>query len=526
MRISPGWIFLLLLAPVLGCQCNTSPAVLTYGRSADADTLDPINTDHGESVKVMVNLYDTLLTYADDSMELVPSLATDLGQMSDDGLTWTFSLRKGVLFHDGEPFNSDAVKFSFDRLIQEQHPGVYNEARPYRTAYSEIIESVEAPAPDQVVFHLKKPSAIFQRNLAMFAASIVSPKSVLAKNEDFAIQPVGTGPFQLERWERGRRIVLQAFDKHWRGAPAAERVVFLPVTEPATRVQQIERGIIHIADNLPPTTLDNLVENPQIAAQSQPGTNVGYLSMQIEKPGLSNLKVRQAIALAIDKAELVRTAYGGYSETAATMLPRSMAYWHNDQIEDRKLDIEGAKKLMQEAADADGFALPLKLTLATMGGARPYMQQPLEVASFIKDALAPIGIEVEIVTRAVSEHFDYLMAGKHELALAGWSSDNNDPDNFLYMLFDQDNIGPSGNNLSRYRNQELHDLLIAAQSELDRDKRREMYLQAQQMIFDDVPALPLVNTAVRIALRDSVRDYQLHPSAQVWLRKAHLEVGK
>ncbi|MCA9202643.1 MAG: hypothetical protein KDA59_06350, partial [Planctomycetales bacterium] len=156
---------------------------------------------------------------------------------------------------------------------------------------------------------------------------------------------------------------------------------------------------------------------------------------------------------------------------------------------------------------------------------RPYMQEPLQTASFIKDALAAIGIEVEIQTKPVNQHFDHLMSGGHELGLAGWSSDNNDPDNFLYSLLDSDNIGEHGNNLSRYNNPEVHRLLLAAQSELDDAARLKMYLQAQELIFADAPVVPLVHTQVRIAQRDVLKGYLLHPSNLVRLRLARIEAA-
>jgi len=520
---SSAWLLLLLL-PFTGCQCapTGTKGAIVYGRGFDANTLDPINTDVGEAVSVIVNVYDTLVTYDEKTTELVPSLATSLGEVSDDGLTWTFPLREDVAFHDGTPFNAEAVQFTFARLLEEEHPQVYDDARPYRPAFVQMIEEVQAPEPHTVIFKLKEPSAIFLQNLAMFPASIVSPTAVKKHGADFAVNPVGTGPFQFNRWEREQRIVLSAYESHWRGKPAAEHVIFLPVRESATRIQKIEAGSIHIADNLPPSALDELAKNPQIVVQQQPGMNVGYLATQTEKPGLKNANIRRAIAHAIDKAELVRIAYGGHAAPAVNIVPQSMEFWHNSNIDDRAFDLEQAKALLEQGIQEEGLSLPLEFTLAIMDGPRPYMQQPLEVASFIKDSLAKIDINVTIEPRAANQHFDYMMAGNHELGLAGWSSDNNDPDNFLYNLLDLDNISQHGNNLSRYRNQELHKILIAAQTELDRDARREMYQRAQQLIFDDAPVIPLIHTTVRIALRDEVQGYQLHPTSMVRLRTAHV----
>jgi len=510
---------------ITGCGGRAPDDVLVYGRGADADTLDPINTDNGESVKVIVNLYDTLLTYKDTTLELTPSLAVTLGEHSEDGLTWTFPLRKDVTFHDGSAFTAAAVVFTFNRLIQQDHPHAYDKARPYASNFK-VIESVSAPDDYTVVFKLKHPSAVFRQNLAMFPASIVNPAKVKELKEGFARNPSGTGPFKLQLWEPERKIALQRFEQHWRGPAGVSQVIFLPVTESATRIQQLERGQIDIADNLPPPALDKVVKREGIEEQSVDALNIGYLCLQTEKPPLDNVKVRRAIAHAIDKEYLVKVGYGGHATPAVTMVPRNMKDWYNSGIEDRQFNIEEAKRLMQQAADEDGVELPVSLTLAVMSRARPYMQQPLPIATVIKDALAKIGINLTVQMRNVHEHFDYMMAGSHELGLAGWSSDNNDPDNFLYSLLDIDNISDHGNNMSRFRSQPLHQLLMAGQRELEQAKRHKLYLQAQQIVFDEAPVIPLVSTKVRIARAARVKDYQLHPSSLVRLRKVRIEASK
>ncbi len=517
--------FCMSLLSLSGCGPSAPQNVLVYGRGADADTLDPINTDNGESVKVIVNIYDTLLTYDDATLDLVPSLATTLGEHSEDGLTWTFPLRKDVKFHDGTAFTADAVVFTFNRLIQDDHPDAYNKARPYASNFK-AIESVTAKDDHTVVFKLKYPSAVFQQNLAMFPTSIVNPAKVKELNKEFARNPSGTGPFQIQLWDPERKIALKRFEDHWRGPAGVEQVIFLPVSESATRIQQLERGQIDIADNLPPPALDEVVKRDGIEEQSVDALNIGYLCLQTEKPPLDNVKVRQAIAHAIDKEYLIKVGYGGHATPAVTMVPRNMTDWYNNDIEDRAFDLEKAKSLMQQAADEDGVKLPVNLTLAAMSRPRPYMQQPLPIATVIKDSLAKIGINVTVQMRNVHEHFDYMMAGNHELGLAGWSSDNNDPDNFLYSLLDIDNISDHGNNMSRFRSDALHKLLIEGQRELDQKKRYELYLKAQQIVFDEAPVIPLVSTKVRIARASKVKDYQLHPSSMVRLRNVRIEGAK
>lgn len=493
---------------------------LVYGRGGDANTLDPINTDIGEAVKVIVNVFETLVAYHEEELTLVPGLAVKW-ENSQDGREWTFHLREGVKFHDGTPCDADAVVFSLERLISDQHPAVYDPLRPYRPNF-QMIEKVEAVDARTVKFHLKEASAVFLNNLAMFPASVVSPTAVQKLGKEFATAPVGTGPFKFGRWKRDQQIVLEANPDYWDGAPRIARVVFVPIADGSTRVAQLRKGAIHLAEDLPPTELDAVAKEPGIAIQACESLNVGYLTLQTERPPLDKLKVRQAIAHAIDKQEMAHVVFADRAHPAVTLVPRNM-WGYADQLADRKFDPATAKKLLEEAVQEEKLELPLKLTLAVMNQPRPYMQQPLQAASFVKDALGKIGIEVTVEPRPISQHFEHLMAGGHQMGLAGWTTDNSDPDNFLYSLLDVDNISEHGNNLSRYRNDEVHRLLLGAQKELDADKRLAMYARVQELCLQDAPVVPLISTEVRIAQTARLKGYRLHPASLVRLRRAYFE---
>ncbi|HTN77058.1 MAG TPA: ABC transporter substrate-binding protein [Pirellulaceae bacterium] len=378
-------------------------------------------------------------------------------------------------------------------------------------------------------FHLHEPSAIFLQNLAMFSASIVSPTAVKLHGKAFGEHPIGTGPFQFTNWQRKQSITISTFDDHWRGPPGVARVIFLSVGDNSTRAEQLKRGESHIADDLRPADLDALARSPEFKVQEQVGLNVAYLSMQMEKPPLNHRDVRLAISHAIDKAELIRIAYGGKATSATNLCPPSM-WGHNNQIQDRLFDATVGKQILAECAQREGFELPVKLTLAVMTEPRPYMPQAEQVGSFVKDSLARIGIDVTIEPRSVNQHFDYVQKGRHQLALAGWSSDNNDIDNFLFALLDDNLLDTKGdvdsNNLSRYRSEDVHKLLTAGQSELDREKRLQLYLKAQELIFADAPVVPLVHAQFRAAHTKRLLGYKLHPSQLVRLRLAHFEATK
>ena len=516
------WLSIGLLclgAPMTGCGDDTGATkdTLIYGRIGEADLLDPIHSDVGETVKVVVNLFETLVTYGERSLDIVPSLATRW-ETSEDGLAWTFHLREGVKFHDGTDMNAEAVVFSFERLIREDHPDVYSNVIPFFASF-QVIDRIEIVDPYQVVFHLKHRDAIFLQNMCMYPASIVSPTAVKVLGERFGAEPVGTGPFRFSRWQRDVELELVAFDEYWQGRPRMNRVIFVPVHENAVRVQQIRLGMIHIADNLPPEDVDSLAQDPKLAVQQTPGINVGYLTMQNEKPPLDNVKVRQAIWHAIDKQNLIDEVYAGHGKPAVSMMPPTLWGYH-DGLVDRAYDPERARSLLAEA----GLETPIRMQLYVMKTSRPYMQRPRETAIFIKAQLAQVGFEIEIVTQDNNLHFQQLRQGEHDLGLTGWSTDNNDPDNFLYQLLDPDNINNSGNNMSRYRNARVHELLLAAKEELDKGRRARMYREAQELIFADAPGVPLVHTDVRIVLQKYVKGYYLHPTgSMVRLRGVYFE---
>jgi peptide/nickel transport system substrate-binding protein len=511
---------LIALSGCIGGGSATNHNTLIYAQPDDPKTLDPINTDIAEATHVITNIFDTLVTYDEETTEIVPALA-ERWELSADGLTWTFHLRTGVTFHDGTLCNATAVKTSLDRLIRADHPLLFDKARPYQSAY-EMIRDVAVADDGTVLLRLHHPSAVLLANLAMFPASIVSPAALAKYHGDFAEHPVGTGPYQVVKWHRDQQLVCSAFAGHWRGRPKIDQLIWVPVKENATRVQRLQRGEIHVAENLTPIELDDLATDPQLVVQEQTGTNVAYLSMQMENRPLNDLRVRRAIYTAIDKAALVKLGYAGHATPAVSMVP-PMMWGHDDSLVDLPYDPAQARQLLQEASVDAGFNLPLSLTLAVMNQARPYLQQPVAIQGYLKDALREIGIEVRIEARDVNQHFEHLSAGRHQLGLAGWSTDNSDPDNFLYSMLDPDNISASGNNLSRYRNPRFHELMLAGQRETNPTARLPIYLEAQRLVQADLPVVPLVHTRLRSANVKRLKGYRLHPTGLVRLRTAYFE---
>jgi outer membrane protein assembly factor BamB len=216
--------------------------------------------------------------------------------------------------------------------------------------------------------------------------------------------------------------------------------------------------------------------------------NVAYLAMQTEKPPLDNVKVRRAIWMAIDKPRLIDIGYAGHAQPAVSMVPPAMWGHLTSSRTGRSIQRRRRSCSRRSGGGRGLHAAAPKLTLCVMNQSRPYLPQPLSIAGFIKDSLRPIGIEVTIEGRDVNQHFEHLMAGRHQLGLAGWNSDNSDPDNFLYSLLDPDNISQFGNNLSRWRNDRFHELCWPASAKWTQDQRLPIYLEAQALVLEEAPS--------------------------------------
>lgn len=510
----------------LGCG-DASPAangtaggqgegVLLYGCGADATTLDPADAEDGESIKAIVNLFDTLVGYPMDSAQLEPSLATHWSR-SDDHLRWTFQIRQGVRFHDGTPLDAEAVVFSLARLIDPDHPERHDAKLPYGLDY-QVIEKVTATGPFEVELKLKRPSGVLLRNLAMFAASIVSPTAFRSAGEEFKTRPVGTGPFRIGEWVPNERLVLEANPDHWRGPPGVAKIIFQPIAEPAARLRQLKSGAIDMADGLSIPVRKQVEEDPALRLLTAPGMNFGYFAMNTTRPPFDDVRVRRALAHAIDKRAILASAFENAGAIATTPIPPSL-WGHDASLEDYRHDPAAARRLLAEAGVKPGH----KVRFWAMRNSRPYMPAPEKVAAMIQQQLREVGIETEIMSPPWSQYLDQVGNGEHEACLMGWSTDNADPNNFLYSLLDPDHAHPpNASNVSFYRSEPFHQLILAAQAESDQAKRVELYRQAQRIVHDDCPMVPLVSLELAIATRANVENYRVHPTGIAFLREVRI----
>jgi len=494
---------------------------LVFGRGADSVGLDPANRTDGESLNVTDHIFDSLLIFKPGTTEVQPALA-EKWDTSKDNKTFTFFIRKGVTFHDGEPLNADAVIFSFMRQKDEKHPA-FSSAAPYGyftdLGLDTLITSIEKVDDHTVKFVLSKPYAPFLSCLAMQSFAIVSPKAVLKHMKDFAFNPVGTGPFKLAKWEKNQKIILTANETYWGGRPSLDTVIFRSIPDNSTRLMEMMAGKIHVMDNPNPDDIAVLEKKlgKRIKVAKQSGFNIGYLAMNQEKKPFDDVRVRKAINHAINKKGIVDAIYAGYASAAKNPMPPTL-WGYNDAIAGYDYNPEKAKSLLKEAGIKEGY----ETTLWAMPVPRPYMPNGRKVAEAIQGDLAKVGIKVKIVSYDWGTYLEKTKNGEHDMALLGWTGDIGDPDNFLYVLLDKDNAVKPAQNISFYKSDKLHDLLMKAQTENAQPKRIELYKQAQKVIFDDAAIVPIAHSVDMVPMSSNVAGFLMDPTgrrrfARVWL---------
>jgi peptide/nickel transport system substrate-binding protein len=494
-----------------------SGGALVYGRGMDSVGLDPAHESDGESFKVCDNLYETLVRFVDGGTEVEPALARSWS-ISEDGRTWTFELRESVLFHCGRPLDADAVLYSLKRqwgALEPRHEN-YGVGGPYPfwnyLGMDDVLESVEALGSSTVRIRLLAPAAPFLPNLACNFAAVVCPQHARETGEEFFKNPCGTGPFRLVEWKRMETIQLARFDKYWGRAPHLDQIVFRSIPENSTRFFELLSGSIDMMDGIPTDDVAAIEKDQRLVLETAPGMNVAYLAMNLDHEPFGSLPARRAVNHAINKQAIVSGLYGKVAEVATGPLPPNV-FGASKDASDYDYDPELARELLREAGYPQGF----ETTLWTMSGPRPYMSQPERVAQVIQADLAAVGIRARIVTYEWGTYLDRVHRGHHDLALLGWQADNGDPDNFLFVHFDKTAAVPPAGNIAFYRNERVHELLVAGQRTVDPQARLPLYHEAQKIIHDEAPWVPLAHTMELAAMRREVHGYELHPTGRVCL---------
>ena len=499
--------------------------VLVFARGGDSVGLDPGRETDGESFYGSHQIFDTLVEFKPGTTEVQPALA-ESWDVSSDGLEFTFNLRSGAKFHDGTPFNAEAVEFSFGRQLDENHP--YYDHGPWKyfggMGMGSIIDEIVVVNDLTVKFILTAPEAPFVSNLAMDFAAIVSPTAVALYDEEFPSNPVGTGPFKFVSWTKDDSIVFEANKDYWGEGPYLDRLILRVIPDATARYLALKAGEVDVIDFPSAEDLELMAADPNIELIQQAGLNVGYIAMNVDKEPFGDVRIRQAMNYAINREEIIEGVYGSAGQVANNPIPPTI-WSYNEDIEPYPYDPAKARELLAAAGYPDGFSTDLW----AMPVARPYNPNARRIAEIVQAQLADIGVEIEIVTYDWGTYLDKTDGtgstdgtGEHSMCMLGWTGDNGDPDNFIYLLLSADSAVPPAMNVSFWKNEEFTDLTLQAKRVYDQDARAALYEQAQVIFHEEAPWVPLAHSVVTVPVLTSVHDFVIYPTGsrvfqRVWI---------
>ena len=526
---------LVILASLALSACGGTAATgktLIFAQAADAGTLDPAIESSANSLQVIYHIYEGLTDFEPGTTTPVAKLATSW-EATDDGLEWTFHLREGVKFTDGEPFNADAVVFNFERWWDTENP--YNLGadqfvywdymfQGFKGSENSVLAGVEALDEMTVKLTLSKPNASLLNTLAMENFRFASPKAIMEQGENYATatgMPVATGPFKLEEWVKEDHITLVRNDDYWGEKPSLSRITFKVIPDSSAAFLALQAGEVDMITEWAspgPDQLAQAEEDPNIQVLYNPALNVGYLGLNHAKPWLQNLNARLAIAHAIDKAGNVTALNPDNTEAGSQFVP-PMLWGYKEGLEDYPYDPAKAAEYLQAAID-EGVEIPDPVIFYVMATPRLYFPQPVPLGELIQSQLAEIGINAEIQSPAWPDPYlaDLQEDGtKADIFLLGWGGDNGDPDNFLCVFFcgGDTQFNNDGNGSGLPADEEIAQLLRDAVSETDFETRKGMYEQANQLLHDRVISVPLIHVLAPTLARANIKGYVPSPVREV-----------
>lgn len=465
---------------------------LVIARTEDGNTLDPTQAVTPGDIAPINQIFGQLFRVSADGKTTEPALA-ESSTPSPDGRTWTVRLRDGLQFSDGSPLTANDVKFSLDR------------ARNSKSAFVFLLSSittVDAKDPRTVVISTAEPSATLLAGLGSWLGSIVPANFRGRSEEEFFNNPIGSGPFRLDQWQRGQSIRVVRNDKYWEPSrPYVDSVKWTVVPDPNTRVSQVQGGLADIAADIPPSQVGALT-TATTEARTFPADNSSFLIFNQSFAPFADVHVRRAIAHAVDRTALTGGTLFGSGQPACSMLPPTMPF--ASQPDCLGFDLEAAKREMAASATPGGFDVTLTIdNLPTSSTA----------AQIIQAQLAPLGIRVTITTVDSGQIYTTFDQGAYQMGLAAWVSDISDPDEQLTFMLDPN--GGSNSYYTGFNNAEINKLLAEARATLDPKVRTAAYDRIQQIAAEQVPQLPLWHQQAPYLWSKRVRQFSVNPMGTI-----------
>jgi peptide/nickel transport system substrate-binding protein len=461
-----------LFAGIVGWSASTVAADRGFVQHLISEpvSLDPAKTSNIQADQVMWLLYDRLVQLSADGTRMEPTLA-ERWEQSADGLTYTFTLRRNVLFHDGSPLDAHAVKVSYERQFLSASP-FYSAVPPnaYERLLSGLVKSIEVRDSHTVAITLH-----YQRPHQFALVNIVSPQALKRHGGHLTRTPVGTGPFRLERWQADR-IILTPFAESWRGRPRVSHATFVIIPDSQAAMERWEAGEFDLMPYVPPNFLERSAADPNVRLVKVGGLNLRFLGMQMDRPALKDRRVREAIVRAIDLERLATySGRGTLLPARGPLPPNSLSY--DPEIRQATFSPERARALLQEAGVASGLTLRLLYNAS--------LEYWSEAVQAIRSDLRKIGVGVDLLGMPDWKSFhDERGKDAYDLYLYGWAVSTPDPERFLFPLFHS----KSPDNFGRYASARVDDLLEQARQPMEDARRLRLYRDTTRLIVADVPA--------------------------------------
>lgn len=503
-----------LAAPLAAQPVLAAGQTLVYARGADSLSLDPAAALSSEDFKVPDWVFDGLVRFTGDTTKIEPSLATSW-ERSEDGLVWTFHLRKGVKFQDGTPFDGDAVKVSFERQFDKNNPYYSPRFLRWHDKLGDMTK-VEVVDENTVKLHFTKPQPALLDNLAIYPAYIVSPAALKKDAKDFMNHPVGTGPFKFVRWEKNNLIELARNDDYWDGPAKLDRIIVRVIPDNDVRLLALQKGEVQMTDDVPFNRLASIEKDPSLKVQKVGAVGFSGVFLNAQSDKLKDVRVRKAIEHAINRKRVFAISFFKQGEFAdQPMPPKYMG--HADDVTAYDYDPEKAKQLLQEA----GVKGKLKLNFLVFANPRPYFPSPTDGVAMIKADLAKVGIDAEVQTATWSDWVARHRQNDFDLTIGGWTASTVDPDGVLYPVYSTKSIGTD--NTARYSDPKLDDLMLKARSTYDEKQRDDLYKQATKMIADAAVTVFFAHPIYTLGMRENVEGAYRNPANQVPLHDVSIK---
>jgi peptide/nickel transport system substrate-binding protein len=474
---------------------GSSSGTLKVAIAGEPDQLDPQKTSSYFSFEVLENVFDTLVQ-PDAKLTMQPALATSW-TTSKDRLTWTFDLRRGVTFQDGRSFSASDVVYSYDRIIDGKLANAYKFAN---------VKSVQAKDAHTVVISLKQPTPNLLSNLGGFKGMAIVEKANVT-DKKIATQPVGTGPFSVVKWNQGDSIQLKANPHYWGGAPKVAGITYRFISSGATAIAALKSGEVDWTDSIPAQQVSTLKSASGITVGDTPSNDYWYLALNEKRKPWNDVRVRQAIAYAINRDDIVKVAKYGNAAVNELAIPKQSAWYTS--YDKYSTNIAKAKQLLAAA----GVSGTVKLDMLATSD----YPETVSAAQVIADELQPLGIKVTIRTPDFATWLDQQNSGKFDMLMMGWLG-NIDPDDFYYAQHHTDGTS----NAQKYSNPEVDRLLDAGRVETNRDARADIYRKAATIIGDECSYIYLYNPSVIQAWNKGMSGYEARRDKAIRFRTASI----